>query len=171
MSLEPLLSASPIIQIHAYAAMGAFILGGIVLFGRKGNGPHKRLGRVWVMLMLVTALSSFFVWQSRMFGLFSPIHLLSIMTLVSLWLGVRSARRRNITAHRATMQSLYIGALVIAGWFTFMPGRIMNRVVFGPDGGNPMQSAVFLATSISLGAALIWLLRHANARWRAKAAT
>lgn len=156
MSLEPLLAASPIIQIHAFAATAAFGLGGFVLFRRKGDGTHRRLGRLWVILMLATALTSFFIWQSRLFGLFSPIHLLSLMTLGTLWLGVRYARQRSVQAHMRTMQSLYLGALVIAGWFTFMPGRIMNEVVFGPQGGSPFESAAFLATSIAVGADLIW---------------
>lgn len=162
MSLEPLLSASPMIQVHAYAAMAAFGLGGFVLFRKKGDATHRRLGRIWVGLMLVTALSSLFVWQSRTFGLFSPIHLLSLLTLIMLWLGLRYARRRSIQAHMRTMQSLYLGALVIAGWFTFMPGRIMNRVVFGEGGAGPVESALFLAATIGLGAFSIWLLRRAG---------
>jgi uncharacterized membrane protein len=161
MSLEPLLSASPVIQIHAFAAIAAFGIGGFVLFRRKGDDTHRRLGRLWVILMAATAVSSLFIWQSRTFGLFSPIHLLSLITLVTLWLGVRHARRRNIRAHLITMQALYLGALVIAGWFTFMPGRIMNEVVFGPQGGSPFQSAAFLAISLTVGAALVWLVRRA----------
>jgi len=58
------------------------------------------------------------------------------------------------------MQLTYLGALVIAGWFTFMPGRIMNQVVFGPEGGSPMQSVAFLAASILGGAAILLLLRR-----------
>lgn len=165
MSLEPLLSASPMIQIHAYAAMAAFALGGYVLFRPKGDGRHRRLGRVWVGLMLVTAISSLFVWQARTFGLFSPIHLLSLLTLAMLWLGIRHARR-SIRAHMRTMQALYLGALVIAGWFTFMPGRIMNAVIFGPEGGNPLQSAAFLAASLVAGAAVVWLVHRAERHLR-----
>lgn len=167
MSLEPLLAASPVIQIHALAAIGAFGLGGFVLFRRKGDGTHRRLGRFWVILMLATAVSSLLIWQSRSFGLFSPIHLLSLLTLVTLFLGVRHARRRNIRAHLITMQALYLGALVIAGWFTFMPGRIMNQVVFGPEGGSPFQSAAFLAISLVVGAVLVWLIRRAAGHIRA----
>lgn len=168
MSLEPLLSASPVIQIHAFAAIAAFGLGGLVLFRRKGDRRHRQLGRVWVILMVVVAISSLFIWQSRTFGLFSPIHILSLVTLVNLWLGIRFARRRNIRAHVGTMQALYVGALVIAGWFTFMPGRIMNHVVFGPEGGGPMQSATFLAASLAVGAAIIWLIRRATGHFRVR---
>jgi uncharacterized membrane protein len=160
MSLDPLLSAPPIIQIHAFAAMAAFALGGFVLFRRKGDSGHKRLGRFWVLVMVVTGVSSFFIWELRMFGLFSPIHILSAATLTMLWQGVRYARRRNIKAHLRTMQTLYLLSLVVAGWFTFMPGRIMNEVVFGPEGGNPVESAVFVAGSIATGAVIIWLLRR-----------
>ncbi|MNU06376.1 hypothetical protein D3C72_2515490 [compost metagenome] len=43
-----------------------------------------------------------------------------------------------------------------------MPGRIMNRVVFGPDGAGPFESAVFLAVSIIVGALSLWLVRRAG---------
>ncbi len=133
-----------------------------MLFRRKGDAPHRRLGRVWVGLMTLVALSSFFIWEIRMVGLFSPIHLLSIGTLASLWQAVRFARRRNIKAHMRTMQAIYLLALVLTGWFTFMPGRIMNQVVFGPEGAGPVESAVFLVASLVAGAALVWLVRRAG---------
>src|SRR5690606_106265 len=96
MSLEPLLSAHPIIQLHAYAGALAFFLGGVVLFRRKGDKTHKRLGMVWVWAMVTISVTSFFIWELRMFGLFSPIHLLSILTLAALWQAVRFARQRQI---------------------------------------------------------------------------
>ena len=42
-----------------------------------------------------------------------------------------AARRGNIAAHRRIMQGIFVGGLVIAGGFTFMPGRIMHSVLFG----------------------------------------
>lgn len=162
MSLAPLLSASPVIQIHAFAAILAFGLGGVVLFRRKGDGAHRRAGRIWVGLMVAVAVSSLFIWELRMFGLFSPIHLLSLGTLVSLWQGVRLARKHRISAHRRTMQATYLLALVLTGWFTFMPGRIMNQVVFGPAGAGPTESAAFIVVSLLVGAGAIWLVRRAG---------
>ena len=41
------------------------------------------------------------------------------------------ARRHAIERHRRAMLRLFVGALVIAGVFTFLPGRIMHAVVFG----------------------------------------
>jgi uncharacterized membrane protein len=131
MSLAPLLNANPVIQIHAFAAMGAFVLGLVQLAAPKGTLPHRTMGWIWVVLMLVVALSSFWIHDIRMFGPFSLIHLLSIVTLVALPLAVLAARRHNFARHRSAMISIFVGALVAAGFFTFMPGRIMYKVAFG----------------------------------------
>ena len=147
MSPEPFYSASLLIQVHAVAAIAAFGLGGAVLFRKKGTPTHRVLGRIWVMLMAITAVSSLFIWTIHTWGPFSPIHILSVATLVGLWKAIGYARARNITAHRRMMQGLYLGALLIAGWFTFWPGRIMNHIVFGPDGADFTESLVFLAVT------------------------
>jgi len=130
MTLSPLLSAPPVIQVHAYAALLAFGLGVVMLLRRKGTGSHKALGRVWVGLMALVAGSSFFIWGLRQVGPFSWIHLLSIGTLIALFLAVRDIRRGRVEAHRSAMIAIFFGALVIAGAFTLMPGRIMHAVVF-----------------------------------------
>ena len=131
MTFDPLLHASPTIQIHAGAAVAALVVGGVVLFRRKGDAPHKRLGRVWVGLMVIVCVGSLFIWEIRMVGLFSPIHLLSIVTLILLYRSVMSARKRQVRMHRGIMQGTYFLALIVTGFFTFMPGRIMYQVAFG----------------------------------------
>jgi uncharacterized membrane protein len=82
--------------------------------------------------MLAVALSSFFIHDLRVWGIWSPIHLLSILTLATLPVGVWHARRHAVRHHQWTMISLFAGALLIAGIFTLMPGRIMHAVLFGP---------------------------------------
>jgi uncharacterized membrane protein len=37
-----------------------------------------------------------------------------------------------VNRHRNVMVLTFTGALVIAGLFTLLPGRIMHAVVFGP---------------------------------------
>lgn len=131
MSLTPLLNAPFAIQLHAFAAMGAFALG-LVQFARsKGTFSHRTFGWVWVVLMTVVAVSGFWIHHIRLWGPWSPIHLLSIFTLIMLPLGVLMARRHNVRAHRGFMIGIFAGALVIAGIFTFVPGRIMYAVLFG----------------------------------------
>ena len=58
--------------------------------------------------------------------------MLSIFTLVTLPLGVWMAHRHRVVDHRRIMIFIFSGALVIAGLFTLIPGRIMHAVVFGP---------------------------------------
>ena len=132
MSFAPLLNATPAIQLHAFAAMAAFVLGAIQIAAPKGTIPHRTIGWTWVALMVAVAISAFFIHEIRMWGPWSPIHLLAIFTLVTLPLAVRHARRHAVDRHRNAMISIFLGALVIAGAFTFMPGRIMHAVVFGP---------------------------------------
>jgi len=131
MSLTPLLDASAVIKVHAFAAMAAFALGLVQLAAPKGTLPHRTIGWIWVALMALIAVSSFWIHQIRLLGPFSPIHLLSIFTLVMLPLAVLHAHRHNVGKHRQAMISIFVGALVIAGAFTFLPGRIMHAVAFG----------------------------------------
>lgn len=132
MSLEPLLLAAPVIQAHAFAAMGAFLLGSIQLMAPKGTLPHRVVGWIWVTLMLTIGVTAFFIHQIRLWGQWSPIHLIALYTLIMLPVGVLHARRHEVTSHRRTMLGLFIGGLMIAGLFTFYPGRIMYHIVFGP---------------------------------------
>ena len=131
MSLAPLLDAAPAIPLHAFAAMAAFVLGAVQLAAPKGTLPHRTLGWIWVGLMAIVAASSFWIHQIRLVGPWSPIHLLSIFTLVMLPFGVWRARQHRVSAHRTTMISLFVGALAIAGLFTLVPGRIMHAAIFG----------------------------------------
>ena len=131
MSLAPLLNASPTIQIHAFAAMAALATGAVQLSAPKGTMPHRAIGALWVLLMVVVAVSSFFIHTIRLWGPWSPIHLLSIFTLGSLPFAVYYAHRHDVPHHRLAMSSIFVGGLVIAGLFTFVPGRIMHAVLFG----------------------------------------
>ena len=131
MNLAPLASAPLPVQIHAYAALAAFVLGAVQLARTKGTTSHRGLGYVWVALMLVVALSSFWIHELRLWGPWSPIHLLSIFTLAMLPYGIAMARGHRVRGHKLTMLGLFGGALVIAGIFTLAPGRVMYRVVFG----------------------------------------
>ena len=132
MSLAPLLAAPAVIQLHAFAALAAFALGVVQLSAPKGTIPHRVFGWLWAGLMLAVVVSSFFIHTIRMWGPWSPIHLLSLFTLIMLPLAVWHARRHQVARHRRAMTGLFAGALVIAGVFTFLPGRIMHEVLFGP---------------------------------------
>jgi uncharacterized membrane protein len=132
MSLEPLLTEPGVIQVHAFAAMTAFLAALMQLALPKGTPRHRAVGYLWVALMLLVVIPSFWIHTIRQWGPWSWIHLLSIFTLVMLPLGLAHARAHRVTAHRNTMLGLFFGALVVAGVFTLWPGRVMHHVVFGP---------------------------------------
>ena len=132
MSLAPLLNAAPAISLHALAAMAAFVLGLVQFAAPKGTLPHRTIGWIWVLLMAAVAISSFWIHTIRLVGPFSPIHLLSTFTLIMLPLAVWRAHTHRVVDHRRIMIMTFSGALVIAGAFTLVPGRIMHAVVFGP---------------------------------------
>jgi uncharacterized membrane protein len=130
-TLAPLLAASPAIQLHAFAAIGAFALGVVQLAAPKGTLPHRLVGSAWVLLMVVVCISAFFIHEIRMWGPWSPIHLLAISTLIALPIAVWRAHKHEVARHRQAMLMLFAGALLIAGLFTFLPGRIMHAVLLG----------------------------------------
>ena len=119
------------IPIHAIMAMIAIILGGIQLSMKKGGPIHKLLGRIWVGLMLIVAITSFFIHEIKLWGAYSPIHLLSLLTIFTLGLAIYYVRIGNIIRHKQTMIALYFFALIVAGFFTLMPGRIMHQILIG----------------------------------------
>lgn len=131
MTLEPILNASPAIQIHMIAALGAFFLGAVVLWKKKGGKTHKLNGRIWVALMMVTAISGFFIHEIKMWGDFSPIHIFSVITPIGLLAGIYAARRGMVSAHVRAMRGTYVGGMLFAGGFTFFPGRINHEIFFG----------------------------------------
>jgi len=75
--------------------------------GVKGTTRHRALGYTWAALMLVVAISSFWVHEIHLWGLWSPIHLLSIFTLVMLPLGIWHAHQHSVRRHRSTMVGLF----------------------------------------------------------------
>ena len=129
------------IQVHWATVTLAFAFGLGQLVLSKGTGGHRFRGRAYAGLMIVTALAAFFIRSPAPDGALgylslagmSPIHLFIPLTLVSVPLGVLAARRGNMTAHKRHMIGSFLGALVIAGAFTFLPGRRMHLLFFGDE--------------------------------------
>lgn len=120
---------TPLIAAHALTAGVALLLGPVVLLRRrKGDGPHRLLGAVWLVAMYVVCLTSFGITELRP-GRFSWIHGLSAFTLVGLTLGVRAAVRADVRAHRAHMVGAYLGLLGAFLAASAVPGRLVPRLV------------------------------------------
>jgi len=127
-----LVASAPLaVQIHLATVLPAFAIGTwLIFFSTKGAWLHRRLGAVYLALMTVTALTTLFVRETRP-GHLSLIHLFIPLTLFGVFGAIFNLRRGNIPGHRNAMIGLYVGGLLIAGAFTFTPGRLMHRIFFG----------------------------------------
>ncbi len=166
-SLAPLFDASFAVQFHVYTVVPAAVIGGIMLLRRKGTPTHRVLGRIWVLLMVATAISSFFIHEINLWNGFSPIHVLSIASLAACVVIVWSARAGNLRAHRSAVRGLYFGGIGIAGLFTFAPGRIMHALVFGEGGAVAAPDWIWTVFASGLGVALVGLFLRRRAMRKA----
>jgi uncharacterized membrane protein len=128
--LDLLAAAAPQIQVHVVAVGLALCVGLALMAGVKGRPLHRALGWTWVAAMATAAISSLFIHRAHP-GSFSFLHLFAGWTLIALPVGVAAARTHRVRLHQRTMTGLFVGGLLIAGVFAFLPGRLMWRMVFG----------------------------------------
>lgn len=114
--------------LHLLAAVAALVLGMVIMVSRKGTLAHRRLGRWWVALMSVAALSSF--WLTGIRAGWSVIHLLSIWTLVAMALAIHFVRQGKVKLHRRFMVGTFLG-LAGAAIGALMPGRTLSALFWG----------------------------------------
>jgi uncharacterized membrane protein len=131
-AIQHLLATRPLIALHLVSALLATVIGAVLLTRRKGTGGHRTLGWIWVVLMANVAFSSLFIRSTNLPNLagWSPIHLLTLTVLVAVPAAVVAVRRGHVSRHRTAMVSIYIGACVVAGAFTLLPGRFLGDLVW-----------------------------------------
>ena len=120
--------------LHLATVLPAFMIGAFQLLRRKGTPSHKLLGKIYMILMLVTGLITLAMPAEvgpRLFGHFGFIHAFSFLTLYSVPAAYFAIRRGNIKVHRANMIGLYVGGILIAGSFALAPGRMLHEWLFG----------------------------------------
>jgi uncharacterized membrane protein len=150
----------------------AAILGAVLLARPKGTPAHRLLGKIWLLLMVVTSFSTFFIHDLKTIGNFSPIHLLSIYVIVGSIPAIRAARRGDIRAHRAQVAGMYFGGIVVAGLFTLVPHRVMGAIIFDGASGfvSGVAAALVCVLLVAAGALAIreagWLERFETFRRR-----
>jgi uncharacterized membrane protein len=115
---------------HIATILIAVILTPVMLLRRRGDWWHRRLGWVWVTALAATAAVSFGI-RGLNSGSLSLIHILSAWTFIQLPLIVWHARHHNLAKHRNAVRGMVIGALLIAGFFTFPFNRLLGHWLFG----------------------------------------
>lgn len=122
-------------HLHLWTVLPCVPLGLALFFMRKGTQRHRRLGGIYMGLMLFTATVALFMpartFGYKLFGHFGWIHSFSVLTIVVIPFSLRALRRGNVRRHKIGMVLLYVGALIIAGGFTLVPGRYLHGVLFG----------------------------------------
>lgn len=118
------------VLVHVASVVPAVPLGAWLMLARKGTARHRQLGKLWVVLMVLAALSALFI-RGLSGGGFGPIHLFVPLTLHGAYQAVATARRGDIAAHKKALTTLYLGALVIPGIIAFLPGRLLGTGLFG----------------------------------------
>lgn len=118
------------LTVHLVTVIPAIPLGTYVMVSRKGSRQHKMLGKIWLSLMFITAVSTIFI-RNVNGGQFSWIHMFTLLTMIAVPQAIISARQGKIEAHKKHLRNFFIGALIIAGLTSFAPGRTMWQWAFG----------------------------------------
>jgi uncharacterized membrane protein len=144
---------TPLIATHAFAALTSLLLGGWQLFfSTKGSHLHRVIGRAWIVLMLYVSVSSFWITELRP-GRFSLLHILSVVTIVSVSLGVWQVRRGNVRGHIGNLMGSYIGLCFAFVFAVALPARhIPQFVVTEPVQAVAAGLMVVITTMALIGA-------------------
>jgi|TARA_B110000908_G_scaffold5444_1_gene6925 uncharacterized membrane protein len=120
--------------MHLGAIAPAFLMATFMMVTKKGTEVHKLIGRIYMVLMLFTAMVTLLMSAQvgpRLFNHFGFIHLLSVLVLYCVPSAYWAIKNGNVKRHKWSMIGLYIGGLIVAGGFTLMPGRMLGNVLFG----------------------------------------
>lgn len=120
--------------VHLATIVPAFLIGTYQLVSAKGTPGHRFLGKIYMVLMLLTAVITLLMPAHvgpSVLGHFGFIHAFSVLVLISVPTAYVNARKGNIRAHRSAMIGVYVGGILIAGTFALMPGRMLHQWLFG----------------------------------------
>lgn len=149
-----------LIPAHAVVATIALMLGARnLLVRRKGDRSHRIIGRIWMVAMYVTVISSFAIRELRP-GHFSWIHGLSIFTFITLTIALWAARTGRVRWHRGFVTGSYfglvgafIGAVVVP--VRYIPQQVAHR---------PFEVALALFGCVVLALAVTRMARAQSLR-------
>ncbi|MEM0908027.1 MAG: DUF2306 domain-containing protein [Pseudomonadota bacterium] len=170
-SLATYLSQKPAaLTVHLAGGVVAFGLGTVLLLGAKGTQLHRTLGRVFVLAIVVTAFSGFFIYE--ILGALGPFHVLSAFTLVTVLGGVKAIRKASPACraeHRGGAVSAHINRMVWCFTALVIAASIEALRLF-PSDPEALRLAgfegkdVIIASAVTLAVAA-WLTITATTLW------
>lgn len=123
-----------LMYLHLATVVPSFFIGTVLLLIKKGTQVHKIFGRIYMILMLLTAIITLFMPATIGFTIFNHfgwIHIFSFVVLYTVPTAYFAIKKGDVKSHKRKMILLYFGALIIAGAFTFSPGRYLYGLFFG----------------------------------------
>jgi uncharacterized membrane protein len=146
-----------LIAAHTTGALLALVLGTVMVVRRKGDRSHRRIGRIWMVVMYWVVLSSFGITRLNP-GHFSWIHGLSAWTFLSLTMAWRAARKGDVRRHRGWAVGSYCGLLGAFAGAVAVPVRLIPRTVVH----QPLMAvtAIVLIGLVAFGVVKAAGLRH-----------
>lgn len=122
-----------LMYFHLATVVPCFIIGTALLVVKKGTPIHKRMGSIYMVLMLITAVITLFMPAQvgpQFVGHFGWIHGFSFLAIYTVPTAYLAIKRGDVKSHQRKMILLYFGAIIIAGGFTFFPGRFLYELFF-----------------------------------------
>ncbi len=123
-----------LMYFHLLTVVPCVFIGAYLLLAKKGGKIHRGFGKVYMILMVITAIISLFM-EARVgptfLNHFGYIHLFCILVLWTVPTALTAIKKGNVKAHQRKMVLLYLGAIIIAGGFTFAPGRYLHELFLG----------------------------------------
>ncbi|MBO0840457.1 MAG: DUF2306 domain-containing protein [Sciscionella sp.] len=142
---------TPFVAVHAFIASLALVLGAYNLIRKpKGDRRHKLIGRVWVASMYYVAISSFWI-QHLNHGHLSPIHIISVVVLVTLTAAMVAVRTGRIGLHRVFVVISYVALVGAFVGAVVVPKRAIPQTVTH----HPFWFAIAVLACALLGVVVI----------------
>jgi uncharacterized membrane protein len=123
-----------LIHYHLFLLLISFLIATYIMLTKKNTKQHKVLGALYMGLMLIAVIISFFITATigpTLFDHFGILHILSLFMLYIIPSAYMAAKNGNIKKHRNIMIGLYVGTIVIAIVFSLTPTILLNEWIFG----------------------------------------
>jgi len=141
---------SPVSVVHVAAALTAMVSGTKVIVSTKGTGPHRLIGRIYVLSMVVVLLTAFQIYY--LFGRFGIIHWGAVVSVAALLIGLVPVALRSVLptwlrwhyiGMGASITGLY-AAFLVESTYRFFPPEWFWYVTMG------CANAVFIVGAVLL---------------------
>ena len=122
-----------LMYVHLITVVPCIAMGAALFIMKKGTPIHRTMGKVYMILMMLTGLITLCMPAQvgpQLFNHFGWIHSFSLLTLYSAPKAYLAIRRGDVKSHRNSMIGLYVGGILIAGSFTLVPGRYLHELFF-----------------------------------------